>query len=310
MSLSIYREAILAGIESTYDTDPTLTAGANGVLVEEPAWNLEGLRMIERNPIKASHAREQKIFGGTLRKVSFKCEVKGSGTAGTAPEIGPLLRACGMSETIVASTSVTYSHVSTGFESLTLYYYMDGLQYIITGARGNVELTFEVGNRIMASFEFVGHSVAPTDVALVAPTYDTTTPEALIGAPFAVNSYAAKINSITVNLNNQIAMPADITAADGYHEIQITGRAPSGSFDPEHTLVATQDWEGDLRAGTLRALTTGAIGATAGNIVTMNLDNIGYMDIGQGERESLRTNDIPFECYENAGEDEVELVFT
>lgn len=39
-------------------------------------------------------------------KLAFRVEAKGSGTKGTAPPFGPLLRACGMAEMIVATTSV------------------------------------------------------------------------------------------------------------------------------------------------------------------------------------------------------------
>ena len=42
-------------------------------------------------------------------EVTFEVEMAGSGTAGTAPAFGPLLKACGNSETIVTDTSVTYA---------------------------------------------------------------------------------------------------------------------------------------------------------------------------------------------------------
>ena len=62
-------------------------------------------------------------------------ELAGSGTAGTAPRYGALLQACGLSETIVASTSVTYAPVSSAFSSATIYFNNDGIRHILTGCR-------------------------------------------------------------------------------------------------------------------------------------------------------------------------------
>jgi hypothetical protein len=56
------------------------------------------------------------VYAGTLISVSGKCEIKGSGAAGTAPEIAPLLRGAAWSETVVGGTSVTYKPTSTQAE--------------------------------------------------------------------------------------------------------------------------------------------------------------------------------------------------
>ncbi|WP_444932401.1 hypothetical protein ACJJIF_22000 (plasmid) [Microbulbifer sp. SSSA002] len=69
-------------------------------------------------------------------EVTFNAELKGSGAAGTPPEIAPLLRACGLAETITAGTSVEYNLASEGHESITLYLYEDGSLYKLTGVRG------------------------------------------------------------------------------------------------------------------------------------------------------------------------------
>lgn len=155
----VTREVILAGIEDNYQQDMGLNGTDHAILVESPSWSNEGVRMIERPVVKPGMAKKQKLFGGGLKKLSCTCEVKGSGTAGTAPEIGPLLRMCGLDETIVADTSVTYAPISTGFESGNLYYYQDGMLHKLYGVRGNVSFNMEAGGKLMASFEFTGHDV-------------------------------------------------------------------------------------------------------------------------------------------------------
>lgn len=304
------REVILAKVETTYNTDSVPVAATDAALVKNPSWALEGLTMIDREVVKANLSKEQQIYGGTLRKISFETEVKGSGAAGTAPEIGVLMRGCAMSETVVASTSVTYEPTSSAHESLTIYYFMDGVRYILTGCRGNVVFTLTARGILMAAFEFTGHSDAATDVALPSPTYDTTVPTAIKGLSFTVGGYSAVINELTVDLGNAIAIPSSVSASDGYGEIRISDRDVQGSLDPEHTLIATNDFEADLRAGTLMALTTGVIGATAGNRVQVDLDQVYYTDISPADRDAVRTLSTPIRCKDTSGDDDATFIFT
>ena len=303
----IKRELVLVEIESTYGTDPT-PVGTDAVLVENVSWSHAGARMAERNPIKSTLGKEQSIYAGTLMEMSFDIEIKGSGTAGTAPEIGKLLRACGMGETIVASTSVTYAPISTAMESITVYFYEDGSRYILTGGRGTVSFAMATGEVGKASVTITGHIASPTDVALATPSYNSTVPSAMISVPFSAGGYSAVINSLSLDIGNEIATPGDISAADGYSEIIITDRDPSGSFDPEQTLIATADFIGDWKAGTSLNITTGAIGATGGNIYTLTAPTSFYREVSPSDRDGLRTMDITFGC---AGDDAAfSLAFT
>ena len=384
MSLLTTREVILAGIETTYQQDPGLTAAAHAILVEGLGWSNEGARMNERPATRPAMSKLQQVFGGSLKKLSFTCEVKGSGAAGTAPEIGPLLRLCGLGETIVGATSVTYAPASTGFASGTIYYYQDGMLRKLHGCVGTVTFNLETGGRMMASFEITGHQVCkgtatagaattitlaatssavndtyngqtiaitaglgagqsrtitayvgatkvatvaawttnpdatsvykisggPIDVALVTPTYDSTVPVPLIAIPASIGSYSAVLSKLELALNQTIAMPPDITAPDGYGTLQITGRDPSGSFDPEATLVATKDWENEWETGQLQAIATGSIGTTAGNKISLSIPYAYYREIGPGDRDGLRTYEIGYGAMGSSGDDEVSIAFT
>lgn len=306
----VRREVILAKIESVYNTDPSPVAGTDAILVENPAWSHEAANLIERNGVKATIGKTKSIYGSTLKTITFDVELKGSGSAGVAPEIGPLLRACGMDETIVASTSVTYEPVSTGFESITLYYYSDGTRHIITGARGNVSFTMEAGQAAKASFTFTGHDGGFSDASMVSPAYDTTVPVPLINIGFTVGGYSASLQSLTFDMGNTVAFPPDMSAADGFGEIIINARDVNGSFNPEQVLVATNDYIGDWKAGSNLALATGVIGGTAGNRFAISMPAVTYRDIAPGDREGLRTMEIGFGAGESSGDDEVSIAFT
>ena len=308
--LTTRRKLLLAKIEVTYNTDPTPTAGTDAVLVEDLSWSNEGLKMIERPAARPSAGALQQIYGGRLVSVSFNCEVKGSGSAGTAPEIGVLLRACGLGETIVASTSVTYAPVSTGLESCTLYVYEDGKRIIITGCRGNVSFNMAAGDKVTASFTMTGHVAAQTDTALPSPTFDSTTPEPYIGGAFTIDSFSATISALTFDLGNSVETPESVSASDGYSEVYITMRDVNGSIDPLDELVADEDYIGNFTAGSTMALASGAIGGTAGNILNVTMPAVYYRDASQADRNGLAALDLPFGAAESTTDDEVSIAFT
>jgi len=304
------RKLLLSKIEGVYQTDPTPSESTDAVLVENLKWANAGLAMIDRPAVRTSLAALQQIYAGRLVTATFDTEVKGSGAAGTAPEIGALLRQCGFGETIVASTSVTYAPVSTSFESATNYIYEDGKLIKLTGCRGNVTFKLESNQKIMASYTITGHVSAQTDVALPTPTLDSTKPVPFNGASFAVGGFAGVISAISFDMGWKVATPPSVNSADGFGEIIMTERDVSGSFDPEDELVATNDWIGDFTAGTLMAMATGTIGGTAGNRVAFSWPQVYYRDVAPGDRDGVRTLDITFGAVESSGDDEVSIAFT
>ncbi len=310
MSLITLREIILAKIEISYGVDANPVGASDAVLVNNPSWALEGSRMNERPAVRSSLGKLPQVYGGSLKAITFEVEVKGSGTAGTAPEMGPLLRACGMGETIVPSTSVAYTPASSGHPSLTIYYYQDGVVHKLLGCRGNVSFTMEAGGLMMASFTFTGHSAVATDEALPTPTYSAVTPQPYLNANFTINSFAAVIASFNFDLGNQVSFPPDVRTADGYGEIQIVGRDVNGSFDPEYTLIATNDWETDFRSGTLMAIDGGTVGPV-GNQLKVSMPEVYYREIGPEDREGIRVLSLPFGSSDVTNADsEVSLTFT
>lgn len=305
------REVILLKVESTYGTDAVPVEGTDALLVENPSWANEGLRMNERPAVRQNIGMLQHVYGGRLGSVTFDVELKGSGGAvDTVPEIGAALRGCGFGETVNAAVSVVYEPVSTGHDSVTIYYYQDGIRTILTGCRGNVSFNLETGALGKASFTFTGHIAQPTDVAIASPTYQTNVPPALINVPFTIGAFGAVINALNWDMSNTIATPPDISATDGYAEVQLTQRDVNGSFDPELELVATDDPIGDLEGGTAQALTTGVIGPGVGERYQVDMPAVYYRDVSLGDRDGIRTLETPFGAAESTGDDEVTLTFT
>ena len=305
------REVILIKPEVSYGTDSVPVEGTDALLVENGSWSNEGLRMNERPAVRANIAMLQQVYGGRLMSISFDVELKGGGGAvDVPPEVGPALRACGWGETINAVVDVTYAPVSTGHESVTIYYFQDGIRYILTGVRGNVSFALETGAIGKASFTMTGHVALPTDVVLPAPVYDGVVPVALINVPFTIGAFGAIINALNFDMGNTIATPPDISASDGYAEIQLTKRDVNGSLDPEAELIATDFPLQDLEQGNTLALTTGVIGSVVGNRYVIAAPAVYYRDISPGDRDGVRTLETPIGFAENTGDDEVTIVFT
>ena len=117
MAKLVNRRVLLAAVEAVPGVAETLT-GADAILIENLQMSYVNERMNERPAIRQSFGKLAAIYGGSLAQVTFDIEIKGSGTAGTAPEAGALLQAVGMSETIVATTSVTYAMTSTALSTI------------------------------------------------------------------------------------------------------------------------------------------------------------------------------------------------
>ncbi|WP_444905321.1 hypothetical protein ACJJIU_22115 (plasmid) [Microbulbifer sp. CnH-101-E] len=304
----VKRELILAKVETTYGQDASPTGADNAILVENLGWSFAGARMVERNPIMPTLGKLQGLFAGTLMEVTFDVEIKGSGAAGTPPEMAPLLRACGMAETITPSTRVDYKPASEGHESITIYYYEDGSLFKLTGGRGTMSFNLTTGEVGKISFTLTGHVTKPTDASLPVATYSSQVPPPAINMPFKVGGYAAVISALTLDVGNTIATPPDISAENGYSEILITDRDVSGSFDPEATLVATKDWVGEWQEGNTQAINTGTVGSQAGNQYSLSIPQAWHKEIGPGDRDGLRTYDIGFGAA--GGDDALTLAFT
>jgi len=305
----VKRAQLAAKIESVEGTAETLT-GAEAFLAMNINFNPE-IAMGTRDNVSASLSNFSQVPGARKATMEFDVELKGSGTAGTAPALGKLLKACGFGETVVAITSVTYLPASTGISSLTLAMYNDGVIYKVWGARGNVSLKLEKGKPGMLHFVFTGADFSVTDGVLLTTgvTYEATKPQAFLDATLTIDSYAALVGTLEFNMNNEVALREDINASSGHKSAVITARKPSLSIDPEAVLVATYDFFGKWRSGNEGALSLVLTGS-AGNICTITAPKVQYTGAKLADKSGLRGLGIDCQLNRNAGDDELSIAFT
>jgi hypothetical protein len=311
MPLLTRKRLILLETEATYGTDPTPT-GVDAVLVRD--LNITPLQsdVVSRDLVRPYLGASEQLLANTRVECTFSVELAGSGTAGTAPRYGKALLACGMSETIVASTSVTYAPVSASFGSCTIYYNIDGVLHKVTGARGTFTINGAVGEIPTIDFTFTGIYNTPTDTALPSVTYgDQATPVVFKNGNttgFELLSYAGCLQSVSFDVGNTLVYRELVGCTK---QVLLTDRASTGSVTLEAVTMATKNYfTAALTDGTLGNLLF-QHGQTAGNIIDFVSTRVDIGDVSYSDQDGIHMLNIPYTCVPStSGNDEFSLVYT
>ena len=305
------KRSILAKAESSYGSDPTPTGSANYVQVID--LNIEPIVSdeVSRDLIRPYMGNYEVIPANTRVNVTFDVEMSGSGSAGTAPKYGAILKACGLSETVVSSTSVTYAPVTTPSDSVTLFVNYDGIRHKVTGARGTFSLNCEVNNIPRISFSLTGIFNAPTDTALPTVTVSNQASPLIFKngstSNFAIFGFAAALQSWNLDFNNEVIYRELV---GGTKEVLITDRRPSGTAVIESVALSSHNFFTDY-TGTSTGTNTWLHGTTAGNKVTVSCPQT---DLGQPtyeESDGITMLSLPFMATPTASaNNEFSLVYT
>jgi hypothetical protein len=298
---------VLAKLEVTQYTDPVPTAAANSILVKNLKPTPLRVESEDRGLVRPYFGNSERIPIMEEGMLEFDVEIAGAGAAGTAPKYGPLLRACGFSETISAGTSVTYAPVSSAFETITLYAYRDGVLYKLTGAVGSVSMDLAAKKLPHYHFRFIGKYVAVSDAAIPSGSDFTgfQQPKASIPAntgTLTIDGYAAKVAAFSADMANQISHALWMNN----ETLAITDRRPTGSITVEAVTVATKDYFTLVRNSTLAAFTV-THGTVAGNKVTIAAPKVQLADIGETEFEGALAYQMGLTLNPNAGNDELTI---
>lgn len=272
--LRFRRKVLLAKIETTYGVDAVPVAATDGMLVRNLRVRALELAYDRRETVKTFYANEGQIVTGQWSTLEFEVEMAGAGGAVDAiPKYSPLLRACGLAQTVNATVSVQYDPVSSGEDALTAYFQMDGRQHKMLGCRGSMGMRIAAGKIPVFTFRFVGLHVAPTDTALTPATLTGfTKPIGVNNAnttPFTLHAFAGKFREFTFDQANAVAY----RNLPNSESVVTTGRLPVGRVTLESELVATKDWWTIIKGGTTGALAI-THGTAVGNKVKIDAPNV------------------------------------
>lgn len=192
---------ILVKTEATYAVDSGPTAELNAILMTDVQLQpMEG-ESVSRNLERPYMGAQEELNTALRATLTGSVELVGSGTPGIPPAWGPLIRACGVAEVITANTSVEYTPVTDGHESIVAHFQMGPWRHIFLGSRATAVLSMNAQGIPVARITLTGLFVLPADQARPSnvnlsafqrPDIVTAknTPAFTIGAqPFIMRSY-------------------------------------------------------------------------------------------------------------------------
>jgi len=280
MSRQIAKTIVFAQLEATYGVAPGVITATDAVLIANARFNIER-DVVSRDLMRGYYGGSEHLAGTRRANIEFDVELAGSGTAGTAPAWGRLLRGCSMAETITSASlptdRVEYTPISGGFESLSLHYFTDGVRYVSRGARGNVTFKMNAYERPMLHFAMVG--------------FDTVALEGNVGGNFTAwqrplvitdanagdirlgGSYTTGVISggtvlaskgLEVDLGNKVSHLKLL----GGERIDITAREVTGRMTVELSAADEVTWRSDITTNSLASLGFN-FGTVAGNRIAV-----------------------------------------
>lgn len=306
MSFKSLKQVLLAKVEVTYGTDPVPTGAANAILAANVKHSPMIQDMPQRKVARPYFSNDGKFPGARHSELTFDVELAGSGAAGTAPAWGALMKGCAMSETVTPGVSAVYAPISTGEQSLTLYYNVDGLQYKMVGARGSFSMKFSQKNVPMLSFKFVGLYQAVTDLAIQTPTFTAfQTPQVVNNVnttPLTIFGFAGAFADVSLDMANTNVYRNLI----GSEMVQFTDRNPSGKIQLENPAIASKDFWTAINARTLGALSL-THGQTAGNKILISAPNVQLTGPSIASQENIEMLDMTMDLLPSSGNDELTI---
>lgn len=305
------KKALLVAAETTYGVSPLISTATLMTISELESSPYEGDR-VERSRLREQFGAQAEINVAPFATVTATIPLAGSGTAGTAPNFGLLLRACGLAETVDAAVSVAYQPATDEHESFTVWFVEDGQLQKVPGVRGTVE--FELAAKALPTMKFTltglykrpeVHATALaqtlTDIVNEVPVNKENT------SNFSVHGYASCGQSLSVNLGNTVTHRHLI----GCENVQITDRAVMGSVEVEAPNLATKNYFSAMESHEtvqLDAITL-THGKTAGNIVEFALPQTQLSSISRTDSDGIVHYSMDVRALDTLGDDELTITF-
>lgn len=389
MSSRLYsRNAVLlAKIETTEGTDSSPTGAANAILCSDLSIEPLAGSSVDLAYVRPYFGKSPSMRVEDYVTLSMTVDLAGTATAGNAAPWGPLVRACAMSETLLAaavtgtaqagtttqvtlasgasstdniyvgadlvitsgsasgqtrniiayngtskvatvdkaytaavgaggysiSPNATYLPVSSGFESITIYYNNNGVRHKALGCRGTVSFDLSANQRPTMKFSFTGMFGGVADAAEASPNYgswqvpvpvNSSNSMALIQGKLADGSATGiQLMSMSLDLGNSVKHRMLV----GSENVTLTDRQAQGSVSIEATTVAFNDWWTQFRASTKNPLYI-ENGTASGNTVGLFLPNAQLADPKYSDSDGVVMLQASVLAIPSAGNDEVRLI--
>jgi hypothetical protein len=248
------------------------------------------IQNMDRNPDGLTFDSVDSVRWGESYTLTFQTDAYCGTGAGVAPSYGLLFKSCGMIETIVASTSVTYTPDSDACPTVTLGVELvndagtASRRIILGGCLGSFVLaTDAIGKPGRISWTFVGKAIATPDVdgtPVATVVYDDAVAKLpqLRSTTITDGGVSVQANAISFDRGLTTEWETDLSDATGYLKRIVASSAPKLTLDPAKMTAASQATLQQLFQGT-----TGAVAVTIGSAVANRLK----INLARAQKESL-----------------------
>lgn len=249
---------------------------------------------VERERMRDGFGAFEQVNTGPYVERSVRVPLAGAGTAGEAPAYGPLLRACGLSETAEVGTSVVYQPVSENHESVEMWWVEDGQVQQINGARGTFSITADAGGLPYIQFQMTGlyqKTKAGGDASGATPaTQAKELPVNKLNTTATIGSHTACMSSLSLDLGGEVSYRNLINC----ESVHVSGRQVSGSTNIEAPDLATVDYFAKVESHNGVSLETVTLthGTAAGNIIELKGDQVQLASISPTDNNGIMHYDL------------------
>jgi hypothetical protein len=319
MSRVTRRSMIQFQIESGYGAAPVSWAATDAIQINGKPRHRIVRDVVSRDLLRPSLGGSEQMVAARVAEIEYDVELAGSGTPGTEPAWGKLLRACGMSQTITAGNRVEYAPGAGNVASGSIRYVIDGVAYYSRGLRGTFKAKLPAYGLPMLSFMFKGYDTYSIELAL--PSSDLTafkrpvvltdvnSGEIRLGGSYSAGAVTGGTVLQSRDLELDIGNTVSHLKVLSGERIEITGREAKGKSQVFLTAADEVTWRNDINSNVLTSLGF-SYGTSAGNRVTIWAPSGQRVDPQAGDYEGLvmMENEWRFLPQGAAGNDELVIV--
>lgn len=308
-------QLLLAKVETTKGTDAAPVAASNAILADLVDVSFD-IQKIQTPEVRRSISEAPERPGRKKASLTIRVALKGSGAAGIAPEIAPLLQCCALKQTIdstLGAEKVNYQPVSTeaDMKTATVYLYYDGRLVKAVGCTGNFSLSAPPGEIAIITFNLQGSLTSNGDASMPSDeAYQDVVAAVVESGNFKFGTFnTAVVNSFTLESGNYIVDRLDINSPGGLHSSIVAGRNPTWNTAIEATKESVKAWWGNFTERVKEAVSL-KIGSTAGNKVEIELPQALLNDgVTPSDNNGIVTFNLSGQALEDDGDDNYTLTF-
>lgn len=275
--------AVLFKLEVNEGTDSIPVPATDAMLVSNLTWK-RNIKYVNVEEVRPYFGEGVDLAAYTFIQGSFDMKLAGSGTAGTVPPWGDVLRCAAFGETITAVTRVDYTPVSGALESGSMYLYDDGTVDKCLGTKINITgLKMGFGDVVIMSCEFMGIDGGQTAAANPALTLTpwkqplpiNTANSGLLTLGCTYNAGALAGGTTYPSQGIELSLGGKIGFAEilGGEAIDFSDRAVTGKIVLDATAAQDVSNLASVKAGTLQGV--GLLhGTTAGYKILTHMPNV------------------------------------